>query len=110
MTTYIVDKIQVEPRENQYGWSVGVLSEDKFIWVNGDIAKELKEGDEIHGVLVEKPYVKDGETKVSYQLKDENSKAAKEFEIHTQVRELEKQFNELAKRVSKVEEIIWPED
>lgn len=100
MNEYVVDEIKVEAKENQYGWSCAILSGDKFIWVNGDVAKNLSIGDSVKGVLVPKKYFKDGEEKISYSLKDENSKAVKEMELISE-------FNKLAKRVVALEDVVF---
>lgn len=110
MSDFVVDEIKVEPRENQYGWSVGVLIEDKFVWVNGDHAKDLAVGDTVYGILVEKPYFKDGEQKIGYKLVDEHSKSAQSAQANEQLKSLEVEFNKLAKRVSALEEIVWPKE
>ena len=106
MQELIVDKIIVPAKEGQYGWSCGVLAEEKFIWVNGEKAKGLEEGDTIKGVLKEKPYFKDGEQKMSYTLLDEHSKSAQE---ETSRKIVENTLNDLIGRVKKLEDVVFPE-
>jgi hypothetical protein len=52
-------------------WSVGIISADRLINVTGteEYVKSLQSGDTLEGDLEEKPYIKDGEQKMSYKFK-----------------------------------------
>lgn len=116
MGSYVVDKVVVQPKKNEYGWSAGVLAEDKFIWVNGDQAENICEGDTVKGILQEKPYTKDGEEKMSYKLVDEGSKAAKQALLETANKQLGETVSDLSKRLAQAEheikmlkDVVFPE-